>query len=389
MISSLLTFIAFLLFPALIIYLCSTFPVLQRLGIAIICYLVGVAVGNSGLLPSGFGDIQATIQDVSVALALPMLLFSLDVKKWLKRADTGLFSMLLAVIAIAVTTFILQLATHTHYADSWKLSGMAAAVYTGGTPNLAAMKAALHVDNNTYILFNTYDTVFSLLYILFMSTVARFFFQKMFRLRPFSADSQAAYSENASDISDESVATYKKLLHGKHAFKLLAVLFIAGFILAISWGVTRFIPEDHVTEVTILLITSFGIIGSFITPLRQVKYTFHLGMYIIYLFCFTVATMTDLRVLEQLNGVILSYVVVSIFGSMLIHALLCKLFHIDSDTMIITSVSAICSPPFVPGVVSGLKNKAVLITGLVTGIIGYAIGNYLGIALALLYQTIF
>jgi uncharacterized membrane protein len=42
----------------------------------------------------------------------------------------------------------------------------------------------------------------------------------------------------------------------------------------------------------------------------------------------------------------------------------------------------------VPVVVSGLKNKDVLISGLITGIIGYAIGNYLGIGVAMLYRML-
>ena len=40
-----------------------------------------------------------------------------------------------------------------------------------------------------------------------------------------------------------------------------------------------------------------------------------------------------------------------------------------------------------PVVVSKLKNKEILISGLVTGIIGYAIGNYLGIGIAMLFKS--
>jgi uncharacterized membrane protein len=112
-------------------------------------------------------------------------------------------------------------------------------------------------------------------------------------------------------------------------------------------------------------------------------------MYIIYVFCFTVASMTRLDMLININRGVLLYVVIALFGSMLLHALLCKLCGIDSDTMIITSVSAICSPPFVPVVAGGLKNKNILISGLVTGIIGYAVGNYLGVSVAMLYKALF
>jgi uncharacterized membrane protein len=63
---------------------------------------------------------------------------------------------------------------------------------------------------------------------------------------------------------------------------------------------------------------------------------------------------------------------------------LCRLFRIDTDTFLITSVAAIMSPAFVPMVARSLKNPTVLMSGMATGILGFAIGNYLGIAVALL-----
>jgi uncharacterized membrane protein len=71
----------------------------------------------------------------------------------------------------------------------------------------------------------------------------------------------------------------------------------------------------------------------------------------------------------------------------LLHGLFCKIFKIDTDTYIITSVSAICSPPFVPVVAGALKNKEIILSGLTTGIIGYAIGNYLGVGLAYVFRA--
>jgi len=97
--------------------------------------------------------------------------------------------------------------------------------------------------------------------------------------------------------------------------------------------------------------------------------------------------MSNLERLAHLNTPLLTYVVVCVFGSMALHALFCKLFKIDADTFIITSVSAICSPPFVPVVACALKNKAIILSGLTTGIIGYAVGNYLGITMAYIVKS--
>ena len=112
-------------------------------------------------------------------------------------------------------------------------------------------------------------------------------------------------------------------------------------------------------------------------------------MYVIYIFCFLVASMADYGDLLTINFTIFIYVAVSTVGSFLIHAILCKLFKIDTDTFIVTSVSAICSPPFVPVVASSLKNKNVMISGISTGIIGYAAGNYIGIAVALFLKNFY
>ena|GEM_PF-6873978 len=74
--------IAFILFPSLIIWLATKSKIIKTIGVVLICYLAGILVGNIGILPESFQGAQALMQDFSVALALPLLLFSLDVKKW-------------------------------------------------------------------------------------------------------------------------------------------------------------------------------------------------------------------------------------------------------------------------------------------------------------------
>ena len=375
----------FILFPAFIIWLSAKISLLKKLGLVLICYLSGIIVGNVGILPSGFTAYQLNIQDISVAIALPMLLFSLDVKRWLKLSRASLISMLLAIVAITITVFILQFTLLSGVDKGWQLGGMATALYTGGTPNVAAIKAALQVDNETYILFNTYDTVISLIYIFFMVSVARAFFQKVFGLKPYQHLGNFVEAK-ATDISDESIEAYGKLLEPTVIKGLLKAFLLSAAILALAFVVGELFPADSGTAITIFLITTLGIAASFIKAVRSIKYTFQLGMYIIYIFCFTVASMTKFDVLIHINWTIFLHVTFAIVGSMFIHGLLCKIFKIDADTMIITSVSAVCSPPFVPVVASALKNRDILIGGLITGIIGYAIGNYLGIGIAMLFK---
>jgi uncharacterized membrane protein len=65
---------------------------------------------------------------------------------------------------------------------------------------------------------------------------------------------------------------------------------------------------------------------------------------------------------------------------------LAAIFRIDTDTVLITSTAAVFGPAFVPTVAAALKNRAIIVSGLTTGVVGYAIGNYAGIALAYLLK---
>ena len=87
----------------------------------------------------------------------------------------------------------------------------------------------------------------------------------------------------------------------------------------------------------------------------------------------------DLSELDFIGGLdLLGYLLVAVFGSLLLQVIFAKIFRIDSDMMVIASVTYINSPPFVPMMAAAMKNKDVLIPGLTIGVIGYAVGNYLG-----------
>ncbi|HAX40892.1 MAG TPA: hypothetical protein DCY10_08470, partial [Clostridiales bacterium] len=74
------------------------------------------------------------------------------------------------------------------------------------------------------------------------------------------------------------------------------------------------------------------------------------------------------------------------FGAILLHLLFCKVFKIDSDTALITSTAGIYGPAFIVPVADAMKNREVVLPGLICGIIGYALGNYLGIGIAIALQ---
>jgi len=80
--------------------------------------------------------------------------------------------------------------------------------------------------------------------------------------------------------------------------------------------------------------------------------------------------------------VIIAFIAFIIIVATLLHLLFSRIFKIDGDLFTVAHVALLYSPPFVPPVAGAMGNKKVLISGIVTGLIGYAIGTYLGVGVA-------
>ncbi|MBQ3517796.1 MAG: DUF819 family protein [Clostridia bacterium] len=395
---ALLCTLLFVAFPSVIIFASTKIKLLEKIGVVLLCYLCGMIVGNLGILPESFtspaadgsDSILSLLQSISICIGLPLVLFSLDIKTFFKTAKKGMLCMACACVSVMAVTFVLHLVFRTSTPESAQYAAGAVAVYTGGTVNFGAIRNSIGISHTDYILFNTYDSIVSVVYIFFMSTVGRTFFTRVMRLPAFNKNEKNRIQLDSSVI-DESVHTYKQLLNKKYIAGLLGALGLSVLIFAVSYAlnllVSRLDPSLGMTAM-MLCITTLGIAFSFVPKIRSIAKSFQLGMYIIYIFCFSVAASADFRSLMHFHLPIFCYVFVTIAAGVLLHALLSKLFRVDADTFIVTSVSAVCSPPFVPAVAAALGNREVLVSGLATGVVGYALGNYLGNAVYWLYNLI-
>ena len=377
--------IFFLVAPAAVIWLTHHQAWAARVGVILLCYGAGLVVGNLGLVPEDVLGAQQGVSELAVALALPMLLFTLDVRRWRRVAGKALLSMLFAVISVtALATVLFLLFREGDGTSTAQLAAMAVGVYTGGTPNLAAIKAGLEIPHAQYIVFHSVDTMVGAGYLLAMLTLGIPVFR---RLLPAPLKAAQAGDAGPSHIDEDD---FRPLLHSTNRSQLAKIIGLSVAVLVVSLGLSNILVTLFSLEsgaaVIIVLLTSFGIGLSLLPGVRNMLLAYRVGMYLIYIFCFTVASMAKLEDLLRADATVLAFVFGAVLGSVAVHALLCKLAGIDSDTFMVTSVAAVASPPFVPLIARSLDNPALILSGMTTGIIGYALGNYLGISLALLLQ---
>jgi uncharacterized membrane protein len=416
MIKVILLVLFYFTFPLVIIRMCKKWTFCKKLGSIVIAYGFGLILSMTGIIPNGSDayqealrgesflsseevqelrtlgiinedDIivnniavaQDTLQAIGV-LAFPLLLFSLNIRRWLKYAKEGFISMALAFVSIIVIIISGYLIFRNIVPDAWQIGGMLVGVYTGGTPNMVSLKLALDVDPTSFVMANTYDMLVGAVTIIFFITAGPRVFRAF--LRPFK---KVTYSNvtDESIMEAESFENYSGMFKKEVLPRLLKGLGLAIIILGMSAGISILLFGAIKDPVVILTITTLSIIASLFTWVNSIEKTFQLGMYFVLIFSFLVASMADLGAIFSLGMLsLLGFITWCYFGSLLLHLLLSVIFRVDADNYLITTTAFVFSPPFVPVVAASLKNKDVIITGITVGIIGYVIGNYMGVALA-------
>ena len=376
----------YLLVPAGVVLLCRRFRSVGKVGAILILYFLGVIAANLFVFPfegaaAKLYPLQDALTSVTIPLALPLILFACDFRQWpVKKALAALLIGLVSVVGVVVAGYFL-------FGDKLGpqaagIAGMTVGVYTGGTPNLASIKMMLGVDEGTYVLMNSFDMLVSFLFLVFLMAIGIRLFRKFLPVEkvpeagkgPLKVGQKLAQSE--SDM-------YRDIFTRQHFLPTLKALGLSILITGIGLGLSMLLTGGVNMIVLILTLTTLAIAASFLPAVKKWEKSYDAGMYLVLIFSLVVASMVDIRSLDFHEGLwLLLYIAFAIFGSLTLQVLLGKLFKVDADTTVITSVAMINSPLFVPMIADAMKNRRVILTGISIGIIGYAVGNYLGVLIA-------
>ena len=378
----------YFLFPALILFLSTKYSIINKIGVVVICYAVGLLIGLTDIIPESISGTQDLLMGISIVVGIPLVLFSENILKWAKIAKYTFLSLLLGVISVVILVFVGYFIFREKIPEIAKVSGMMIGVYTGGTMNMAAIARGLGVENDLFILTNTVEVAIGALILLFLITGAKPLFGLF--MKPYKSGGNNELNKQSNmDIS--SFESYEGFFSRSSLPDLAKAFGIALLIAGMGYGMGFLFDGDLRQTVPILAVTTFGILASLVPAVNNIKKSFQLGMYWIYMFCLILASTVDLASLFNPESVslmvnMLLFVSLVIVGSLVLHALLSWIFKISVDEYIITSTALANSPPFVPVVAAALRNKEVVVPGVIIGVVGYAIGNYLGVAIAYLLK---
>lgn len=377
MVAKLLLILFYLLAPAVVLWACRKVKVLDKLGPVLTLYIVGVIVANIGVFPSeadahaSFLAFQESISEVLVPLALPMMLFGCNFKRFSFGQSLG--ALIIGVLAVVVIVFASYVSFSEKLGSESAMMGASlTGQYTGGAANLAAVKQMVGLSTENFVMLSTCNLIVSFFYLMFLMGGG-------VKLARRIVGGNMAKNQVVELVEDEN--PYRDFAKKSSLVQLLKILVASVVVMGISVVVGTIAGgESGISMVALILaITTLSLLLTFWKEVRGWDKSYDAGMYLIYIFCLVMATMADLSTIDwQQSLYILIFQAVIVFGSLFITIFGARIFRIDADTAVITSNTLINSPVCVPMIAATMKNRDVIVTGITNGLAGYALGNYLG-----------
>ena len=378
----------YILVPVLIIECFKRWSWMQKIGTVVAAYAIGIIFALTGFVhfepgtaaALSFNKLQSTIMSVTVPLAIPLMLFNCDFKLWTKALPKTIWSLVGGIVAVLTAVVSGYFIFHTpEIPDFNKVAAMMTGIYTGGTMNFNALGASLGVDKTIMAIVLAFEMVLTTPYIFFIIGGGYKVFRKIL---PYEDVTRKGRKDE--HVESKDIENYRGMFDRKNVGGMFIGLGLSIVFLAIGAGLALLLTGTLNELVVILTITTLSIIASFFKKVRELPKTFELGMFFILIFSVIVASLFDIHSVNGgslMIGLFVAWVMIIAAG---LHLLFCRIAHVSGDLFCVSQIALLCSPPFVPPVVGAMKNKKVLISGIVIGLVGYAIGTYLGVLIAFL-----
>lgn len=332
----------------------------------VLCYILGMVLSNFKLIQTS-NETREQLSYLSIALALPLLLYSSDFGFVYRNLKVFLVSFVLAVVAAIVATGAIAYLFFAKLPLMHQAAGMLLAVYVGGTVNLFATGVGLNADTEFIGLINAADIVVGGAYLLILTSVG----PKLVALvlhRKVEVESFQLVEKEAQ----------KQLSLGM----ILACLASSVVVLAISVGLS-FLVYGNLNNTTflILCLTTIGIAVSRLAVIKKLSGSFQVGEYLLLMFCVGLGLLADLNQLTGAGFQVVLLAIATLLGTVGLHLLLAKIFKVDDEAFLVTSTATIFGPPFIPQIAATIGNPKVILPGIAAALMGIMLANYLGISL--------
>ncbi len=340
---------------------------------ALFMLLSGVLLAN---LPVNI--VQAKVSGAFVTHLLPvgmaLLLFHSNVMTIFKQARILIVPFFVA-IAATLTGVVVAFLVLPGFADKAAMAGVVTATLVGGSMNFLAVSETLQYSQSPYYgVTLAADVAVGTTYFAFLIAAASI--ASLRRLVPSRIMDQAEIGEETNlhspALNDNTLPP---------VLSLVTAMTIALLIAAAGQYVAGLLALD---AYTLLFVTAFAVLFATLADklVQRISGEEILAMIIMYIFFFIIGSGVDLEsLLEGSQFAMLFYLIVISLHFLVLFGV-AYLFKLDFASILIASNACVLGPPTAAAVAAANHWRSLVTPGLLIGILGYALANFIGVSAA-------
>lgn len=371
------------------------FRIFRALGSVLVAILLGMALSNAGFLP----DTSPTydfLAGTGVSAAIVLILLTVDVRSVFSAGPAMLVAFLVgaAGTALGATTAALVLAGEVG-PETWKLAGQYTGTYTGGGVNFAALGRAFETSSDMFSAAVAADVAITAIWLIACLSLPVLLSRSGGPAgRPASADELAPHGAGAvpdssaaleADLEEAGAAVgasgisadLREALHSTvtpvslgEAAALVTLtaglVWVAG-VLATAWPV----PE-------VLLLTTMVLLVAQVPAIKELAGSAMWGNYLLHLFLAANGAQSVIANIFRIGPVIFYFAAATVAVHGLVIFGIGRLLRIDAATLAVASQANVGGPASAMALAGTRGYTHLLLPGIAVGLLGYAVGNYMG-----------
>lgn len=340
---------------------------LSRIGCVMIIIVAGMLLSNFGVIANRSPVYEITFRHI-IPLSISLLLLRLNFRD-LKQIDRRLvvYFILGAVGTVAGVFMAFLLFGNLIGDEAWKLAGQITASYIGGGENAVAVGATLDVSKNLFTAAFASDNIITTLWMM-VCLASPVIFRKFLPARATEATPDTGNIES------------KRLLPADILPSVFYSLTISGLVVVASDVAAKyvsFIPN-------IIWVTTFSLIIAQTGLHKHIQISYVIGTFLFNYFFFTLGAISSVKDVIMLGPKVFVFVATVV----VVHAIFIigggKLFKADLPKLFTASQALIGGPSTACALAEANNWPHLVLPGILMGVLGYAVANYLGIAIAFL-----
>lgn len=347
-----------------------TVPAVQKISSAVVCTLLGILLSNLGVMPHASPAYEG-VNTYAVPYAIVLVILASD----LRDLRTAGRSIVACFVLAAVGSFVGGVASGLLFAgrlgpETWKLSGQFSGAFVGGGMNFVAIGRGLETEPSIFAAASVADNLSTVPWMLaqvgLFGLLGRFYQANRAESDPAEAERVSARIRDQWSHADLSITD-------------MAVL--AALPLLIMWLSTQLSPLLPGFPL-VLWQTTLALMVAQVPAVRRLTGATVLSYFALHLFFVVIGTSAVISELAT-SGVSLFAYMLTIIA---IHAVIVYglgwLLRFDLPTLTIASQAAVGGPGSALALSMSMKWPSLVTPGIIVGIFGYALGNYVGFACA-------